>query len=139
MESIVLRQPSSDEVSEVAAQIVNAFSATDAERYFSLFAPEASFIFHTEQDRLDSRAAYEALWSGWVADGWAVVACDSTNHQVTAFPGGAIFSHDVTTTVQTGDGEESYEERETIVFRCEPDGRLLAIHEHLSPTPAQAA
>jgi ketosteroid isomerase-like protein len=26
-------------------------------------------------------------------------------------------------------------ERETIVFRREPDGRWLAVHEHLSPAP----
>lgn len=139
MDNLMLRRPSEREVSQAAARIVEAFSATDTERYFSAFAPEASFVFHTERSRLESRAAYEELWSDWIASGWAVVACDSSNQHVVVFAGGAVFSHDVATTVRTGDGEESYQERETIVFRCEPDGALLAVHEHLSPFPARTA
>lgn len=133
-----LRQPSEQEVLQAAARIVDAFAATDTDRYFAAFAHESTFIFHTEQDQLDSRAAYESLWSGWVADGWSVVACASTNQKVTVFPGGAVFRHDVATTTRAGDGEESYRERETIVFRCDRDGKLSAIHEHLSPAPASA-
>ena len=47
----------------------------------------------------------------------------------------AVFTHQVHTTVNTGQDEESLDERETIVFRREDDGRWLAVHEHLSPTP----
>ncbi|WP_309123673.1 YybH family protein [Arthrobacter sp.] len=139
MNNHALPQPSEREVAEAASRIVEAFAATDTERYFSGFATDASFIFHSEQSRLESRAAYEAMWSEWVASGWTVIACDSSNQQVTVFAGGAVFSHDVATTVRTSDGEESYRERETIVFRCEPDGALLAVHEHLSPSPARTA
>lgn len=138
MDSFELRQPSEREVLKAAARIVDAFAATDTERYFSAFAPEASFIFHTEQHQLHSRAAYEELWSGWVSDGWSVVSCASSNQQVTVFHGGAVFSHEVATTARTRDGDESYRERETIVFRWDGDDRLTAIHEHLSPSPASA-
>ncbi|WP_127792621.1 nuclear transport factor 2 family protein [Agromyces sp. LHK192] len=148
------RTPSVDEVLAAAAEIVAAFAATDGERYFATFDPQASFVFHVEADRLDDRAAYERLWSGWIADGWRVTSCESTNPHVQVFPGGAVFAHDVATSVETSDGADSYRERETIVFRVEPsagpDGpadpgpadpgpaggdRLVAVHEHLSPNP----
>ncbi len=54
------------------------------------------------------------------------------------FPGGAVFSHTVDTTVNTADGRESYRERESIVFRRLGDGELIAIHEHLSTVPDSA-
>lgn len=132
----MLQAPSETEVKEAAARIVAAFAATDTAGYFSGFAPECSFVFHSEPTRLDSRAAYEALWQGWLAGGWRVLSCSSTNQGVTAFPGGAVFSHNVQTTVWTGTAEDSYLERETIVFRVDGNAGLLAVHEHLSPVPA---
>jgi ketosteroid isomerase-like protein len=126
--------PTEQEVLDAAAAIVDAFAATDGERYFAGFAPDASFIFHTEAQRLGTREAYEALWQEWVASGWHVTSCASSEPLVTPMPGGAVFSHTVRTSVVTPDGPESYEERETIVFRSSPAG-LLAIHEHLSPKP----
>jgi len=123
-----------------ASAIVDAFAATDAEAYFACFSPDASFVFHTEPDRLDDRAAYEKLWAGWVAGGWRVVSCASSDQLVQTFPGGAVFSHVVDTTVRTGEETSSYRERETIVFRVDADAdaatpRLSAVHEHLSPLP----
>jgi len=129
------RTPEPDEVLAAAAEIVDAFAATDGERYFARFAPDTSFVFHTEPGRLDDRAAYERLWSEWVDGGWRVLSCDSSNQLVQVFPGGAVFSHDVATAVDTGDGEDRYRERETIVFRVDGDA-LIAVHEHLSPAPA---
>jgi ketosteroid isomerase-like protein len=128
------REPSRDEVLAAADEIVAAFAATDGDRYFAGFAPDSTFLFHTEAARLDDRAAYERLWAEWVASGWRVLTCESTNRLVQPFPGGAVFSHDVATAVDTGDGEDRYRERETIVFRA-ADGGLLAVHEHLSPAP----
>ncbi|MET1153515.1 nuclear transport factor 2 family protein [Arthrobacter sp.] len=127
------RAPSMEQVKDAAASIVSAFAATDTDRYFAGFAPEASFVFHTEQERLEGRAAYESLWAEWLSAGWRVVSCQSSNQHVTVFPGGAVFVHDVATTVALPDGEDSYRERETIVFRHDEDGRLVAVHEHLSP------
>lgn len=128
------RTPHEDEVLSAASAIVDAFKATDGDRYFSGFAPEATFIFHTEPGRLEDRAEYERLWAGWVNSGWKVLDCESSNPSVQAFAGGAVFSHNVATRVDTGEGEDSYRERETIVFRLDDD-RLLAVHEHLSPLP----
>ncbi len=127
--------PTAESVTEAAAAIVAAFAATDMDAYFAAFAEDASFIFHPEDHRLNSRAEYEETWAGWLADGWSVVSCDSSDPLVQSFPGGAVFSHTVDTTVETGDGRESYRERESIVFRHLGDGRLIAIHEHLSTVP----
>jgi ketosteroid isomerase-like protein len=128
------RTPAVAEVEAAASAIVDAFAATDRDRYFATFAPDATFVFHPEPARLDDRAAYERLWDEWVAGGWRVLSCASTEPKVQPFPGGAIFSHTVTTTVETPDGRESYRERETIAFRTDGEG-LLAVHEHLSPAP----
>ena len=134
--------PSVDSVLAAAASIVEAFAATDGERYFGTFAPDATFVFHTEPERLADRAAYERIWAGWVESGWHVVSCVSSDQLVQPFPGGAVFSHTVDTTVDTGEGTESYRERETIVFRVADPAHaasgLIAVHEHLSPLPAPA-
>lgn len=127
--------PTREAVEAAASAIVDAFAATDGERYFSLFAPDTTFVFHTEADRLDNRAEYEALWREWVASGWRVTSCTSSAQKIQTFDGGAVFTHTVDTSVVTADGPESYRERETIVF-AEAGGDLVAIHEHLSPAPA---
>ncbi|GGA61824.1 hypothetical protein GCM10011490_10200 [Pseudoclavibacter endophyticus] len=119
-------------VEAAASAIVEAFAATDTERYFAGFAPDATFIFHPEPHRLEDRAGYEKLWRGWLESGWRVTSCTSTDRRTQVFDGGAVFSHTVATSVQTADGPESYRERESIVFIAEGD-RLLAVHEHLSP------
>lgn len=125
-------EPTADDVVGAAEAIVDAFAANDGDRYFARFAPDATFCFYAEPSRLDDRATYERLWRGWIADGWRVKTCTSSNQLVQTFPGGAVFTHDVATTVATADGEDSTRERETIVFRFDGD-RLVAIHEHLSP------
>ncbi|WP_019178900.1 YybH family protein [Microbacterium yannicii] len=119
-------------VEAAASAIVDAFAATDAERYFAAFAPDATFVFHPEPHRLDDRAEYEHLWAEWVASGWRVTSCASSDSHVQVFDGGAVFTHTVDTSVQTADGPESYRERESIVFAADGD-RLVAVHEHLSP------
>lgn len=133
-------EPNREAVLAAASEIVDAFAATDGDRYFAAFAPDATFLFHTEPERLADRAAYERLWAGWVDGGWRVVSCTSSDPLVQSFPGGAVFTHSVATTVDTGEGTESYRERESIVFRVEgatdaASSRLVAVHEHLSPMP----
>jgi ketosteroid isomerase-like protein len=130
------RTPSVEEVEAAASAIVDAFAATDGARYFATFAPDATFVFHTEASRLDDRGAYERLWDEWVASGWRVVSCASSDRRVQPFPGGAVFTHSVETAVETPDGPDSYRERETIVFRTDSNRGLVAVHEHLSPMPA---
>lgn len=128
------RTPAEAEVLAAADAIVAAFAATDTDAYFAGFAPDASFVFHPEAARLDSRAAYEELWTGWLASGWRVTSCASRDRLVQAFPGGAVFSHTVETSIDSVDGPDAYVERESIVFRVDGDG-LVAVHEHLSTVP----
>ncbi|GAB3621231.1 nuclear transport factor 2 family protein [Glutamicibacter endophyticus] len=132
----MLAQPTENQVLAAAAAIVQAFAATDTERYFAKFSEDASFIFHPEPQRLNSRAEYEELWASWLREGWRVVSCESSDPLVQSWPGGAAFSHTVATTVHVeGEGEESYVERESIIFK-DVDGELIAVHEHLSTITA---
>ncbi|QZY51228.1 YybH family protein [Leucobacter tenebrionis] len=131
-----MRTPTEAEVLAAADAIIEAFAATDTDAYFAGFAPDASFVFHPEPARLNSRAEYEALWAGWLASGWRVTACSSSERLVQTFPGGAVFSHTVATSIDSADGPDSYVERESIIFRSVEDG-LEAIHEHLSTVPTE--
>lgn len=125
-----------DKVLEAAASLVEAFGRHDTEGYFDSFAPEATFVFYTHDTPLRSRNAYRRLWESWEADGFRVLSCSSTDQHVQQLAENvAVFTHRVHTTVRAGEDEESLDERETIVFRREDDGRWLAVHEHLSPTP----
>ncbi|TNM42844.1 DUF4440 domain-containing protein [Nocardioides albidus] len=123
-------------VLDAADRLVAAFAATDTTAYFACFRPDATFCFHAEPARLDDRAAYQALWADWLAVGWKVIDCASSDRNVQLLGESAIFTHTVRTTLRpaTGAAEETYTERETIVFTDGPDG-LLAVHEHLSTTP----
>ncbi|MGK0716281.1 YybH family protein [Leucobacter sp. W1153] len=131
------RSPSEAETLQAAANIVEAFSRNDTAGYFAGFAHNASFVFHPEPRRLNSRSEYEELWESWTSAGWRVVECLSSDQLAQVFPGGAVFSHTVQTTTETDGNRESYTERETIVFRVAGD-QLLAIHEHLSLPSAPA-
>lgn len=134
-----MHTPTDEQVLAAADAIVDAFRATDTEAYFAGFAPDASFIFHPEPARLNSRAEYEAQWADWLAGDWRVTACTSSDRLVQAFPGGAVFSHTVATSVETAGAPDAYVERESIIFRAEEDGSLIAIHEHLSTVPDATA
>jgi len=124
---------------EAAAALVAAYGSHDVERYFSRFAPEATFVFHTTPHMLGSRAAYEKEWQSWEADGFHVLGCRSLEGHVHMLTDDiAIFAHRVRTRVRDNAGEHDLAERETIVFRHEPDGRWVGVHEHLSPDPAGA-
>jgi ketosteroid isomerase-like protein len=129
-----LRTPTESEVLAAADAIIAAFSATDTAAYFDGFAADASYIFHPEPARLDSRAEYERLWASWLRNGWRVTSCTSEERLIQSFAGGAVFSHTVATSITSADGDDSYRERESIVFRAD-EGGLTAIHEHLSPLP----
>lgn len=124
-----------DEVTAAAARIVDAFARTDTDAYFSEFHPTATFVFHPEASRLDDRAAYEALWASWLADGWRVVSCASSEALVQLLGDTAIFTHTVVTTAGVPGDDATTRERETIVFQRQTDGGVLAVHEHLSTAP----
>lgn len=142
--------PVEREVLASAAALVAAFGAHDTAAYFDSFAADATFVFYTHPEPLRSRAAYEELWATWEADGFRVVSCESSDRHVQVLGEDlAVFTHRVHTVVRTPgvDGAENgaadaaadaaaepLDERETIVFRREPDGRWVAVHEHLSPS-----
>lgn len=119
------------QVRQAAADLVAAFASNDTARYFACFSEDATFLFHTLPQPLLSRHAYEQLWAQWQADGFAVLACESGNAQVSLQGDVAIFMHDVATHIRIAGEEHHLSERETIVFRRHGE-RWLASHEHLS-------
>ncbi|WP_312180494.1 nuclear transport factor 2 family protein [Arthrobacter sp.] len=123
------------EVEAASQRLVTAFSSTDTEAYFGAFSEDATFVFHTEPERLDSRSEYRALWEDWIAEGWSVQSCTSTNARIQLAGPSAIFTHDVHTVAGTPGATAATQERETIVFARTADGSVLAVHEHLSPAP----
>ncbi|WP_458315912.1 nuclear transport factor 2 family protein [Mycolicibacterium brisbanense] len=133
-------RPRHDEEAAVLAAadaLIAAFGHHDVERYFAAFRPDASFVFHTHPERLDSVADYRDLWRSWERDfGFRVIDCQSSNRRVDVYGECAVFTHDVVTTVENTDGprapiQTTTSERETIVF-ARSGGGWLAVHEHLS-------
>lgn len=125
-----------DEVLAAARRLVEAFGSHRRADYFAAFAPDATFVFYTTPVVLGSRAAYEAEFDSWEADGFRVLSCESSDQRVQLAGDCAVFTHRVATRATLGGETTVTDERETIVFRREPDGSWLAIHEHLSATPA---
>lgn len=123
-----------EEVLAAAAAIVGDFGHHRTAEYFAGFAPDATFMFYTHTARLDSRAAYEALWASWeVDDGFRVHGCRSSDQHVQLMGDtAAVFTHYVESDVEFGGEVSTVRERETIVFEYR-NGSWLAVHEHLSP------
>ncbi len=126
-----------DEVRRTAEALVAAFGRGDLEAYFACFADDATFLFHTTDRLITSTDDYRGEWGRWVAeDGFRVLDCHTTDTVVQGLGDTAVLTHRVRTTVATNAGESVLQERETIVFARQADGRWLAVHEHLSPAPA---
>ena len=116
-----------------ADHLVEAFARHDRAAYFSAFAPDASFIFHTLDRPLTSRAEYEAEWSlREDRDGFLVRACRSSERHVQVMDNVAVFTHRVETELEFNGEPTTADERETIVFERIASGEWLAVHEHLS-------
>jgi len=122
-------------VLQAAAHLVSRFAAHDFDGYFSCFDEKTVFIFHTSPNVLVSKSEYQKEWRSWEKEwGFKVKACISSKQRVQLIDSVAIFSHDVATTLNTNDGEKSFQERETIVFH-QVSGKWIAVHEHLSSMP----
>lgn len=127
------------EVARAAGNLVKAFSDFDRSAYFASFHEDADFIFYNSEDTFASRKDYESAWSTWVETGWRVRRCESLNPRVRVLDDRhAVFTHEVSTTLDTQEGEVVLHERETIVF-ARYDTEWLAVHEHLSSIPASHA
>jgi hypothetical protein len=122
------------EVLAAAAKIVDDFGHHRTADYFAGFANDATFMFYTHTERLDSRAAYEQLWQKWESeDGFKVHACRSSNQMVQLLgEDAAVFTHLVSSDIEFAGEVSTVEERETIVF-AKHGSHWLAVHEHLSP------
>ena len=112
-------------------RIIDDFAHHRRDAYFAGFAPDATFLFHSVDHRLESRQAYETLWADWESEGFRVLSCSSTNRRIQLFGSIAVFSHDVETEAKLAGVAETSRERETIVLGL-IDGVWLGIHEHLS-------
>jgi hypothetical protein len=122
-----------NQVLDAAAKIVADFGSHSRSAYFANFAESATFIFHTHNLRLDSRAEYEKLWDLWEKeDGFRVHGCKSANQLVQLFGVAfAVFSHEVESSVEFAGETSTVFEKETIVFEKQSSG-WIAVHEHLS-------
>jgi len=122
------------EVREAVEAIVRAFSDGRVDDYFSFFHPDCSFVFYTNERRLNSPVEYRSLWERWVAeDGFEVRSCLTRDKRVQLWGDSAVVTHEVETHVSTHSSEDVLFEHETIVLVRAADGRWLAVHEHLSP------
>ena len=124
------------EVRQAVDALVAAFSEGRLEDYFASFAPDTTFLFHTTPERMMSVEDYRRVWDQWVADaGFRVLSCRTYDTNVQLFGDVAVVTHSVETHISTNDGEDTLNERETIVLQRHSDGRWLGVHEHLSPMP----
>lgn len=114
-----------------ADQIIEDFGHHRRDAYFAGFAADATFVFHNVDHRLESRAAYEALWADWENEGFRVLRCRSTDRRLQVFDTVAVFSHSVETESEVGGVSAITHERETIVLELRA-GVWLGVHEHLS-------
>jgi hypothetical protein len=70
--------------------------------YFACFADDATFVFYTTPQRLESVDAYRQLWDRWVRDdGFRVTGCVSSAVRVQVLGDAAVMVHDVVTDVET--------------------------------------
>ena len=128
---------SEDEAVACLDRLVDAFAGTDTESYFAALDPRATFVFAGEPEPLVGRDAYRQVWDGWVASGWRVTGCESTERRVTLAGPVAVLTHRVLTSTTGPDGEQRLDERESVVVARGEDGVVRVLHEHLSPTTAE--
>ena len=127
-----------DEILAAAAKIVDDFGNHRTTDYFSGFADDATFIFYTHTQRLNSRGEYQHLWASWEKDdGFRVHGCRSRDQRVQILgESAAVFTHYVESDIEFGGEVSTITERETIVFERRIDA-WVAVHEHLSPENAE--
>jgi ketosteroid isomerase-like protein len=130
-DTVVAGTPGAEALAAADA-LISDFGNHRRDAYFSRFAPESTFLFHSTPARLESRAAYEQLWDEWERQNhFRVISCVSTERRIQVFGEVAVFSHDVASTVSFDGTVETLAERESIVLENR-GGEWLAVHEHLS-------
>jgi uncharacterized protein (TIGR02246 family) len=120
---------------EVYERLVTAFGEGRLDEYFACFADEATLVFHSAP-WLGSLEQYRTAWDRWVnEDDFAILAVKTDVTSVQRFGDAVVLTHSIQTRQSTTAGVEALDERETIVFARQPDGRWLVVHQHLSPRP----
>lgn len=109
--------------------LVAVFAANDEDAYFGSFATNARFVLPETPGVALGVEEYRAMWRGWIADGWRVASCASTERDVVMVGDTAIVTHRVATTL--GDGTVLVE-RETVVIDLASTPKPVVVHEHLS-------
>jgi ketosteroid isomerase-like protein len=83
---------------------------------------------------IPNRYEYQKIWREWEENlEFKVMGCVSKNQNWQYFQNTAIFTHQVETQLKTIDGQQTINEKESIVFQLQDNGEWLCIHEHLSP------
>ena len=96
------------QVRAAAERLVAAFGSGRLDDYFACFADDATFVFYTTPQRLESVDAYRQLWDRWVReDGFRVTGCVSSAVRVQVLGDAAVMVHDVVTDVETRVGAET--------------------------------
>lgn len=117
--------------------IIDDYAHHRRDAYFSRFAPDATFVFHTSDARLESRSEYETMWHSWEDEhAFQVISCRSSERRMQMSGDVGVFSHRVDTVLTMDGAEEHPAERETIIVALR-DGVWIGIHEHLSGIDAQ--
>lgn len=119
------------DITSAAEAIVDAFERNDEIDYFSRFSPTCTFIFAPDNRVHVDRASWQAAWVQLQESGWRVLACRTLESGVRVLGNGGVFWHVLETTALVDGEQQTYRERETIVFESTQEG-LLAVHEHLS-------
>lgn len=122
-----------DDVRAAARALVADYGAGRVDEYFARLAPDATFVFYTAPERLESRDAYRRLWDQWIEeDGFRVLDCEVSNQLVQVLSDDVgLVTHEVATAVHTNEGVQALHELETIVFARHDEGWLV-VYEHLS-------
>lgn len=115
-----------------ADRVIEAFGRFDRDAYFVNFDSDATVAFYYSPTTMGVEE-YQRLWEDWVNEGFKVLNCESFNRRVQMITNEVgLFVHDVRTEVHQDGENKVLEERESIVFRKNPSGNWVVVHEHLS-------
>jgi uncharacterized protein (TIGR02246 family) len=123
------------EILEAYERLVAAFREGRLDDKFACFADDATIVDGARW--FGSLDEYRTEWERWAADddGSAVPSVETRVMNLRMLGDAAILVHAIESRERTDAGEETANERETIVFAKQPDGRWLIVHQHLSPLP----
>jgi ketosteroid isomerase-like protein len=124
------------EVREAYEGLVAAFREGRWAEKFTYFAEEATVVDGGRW--FGSLDEYRTAWNRWASQHDTLpvpLSVDTRVMKIQMLGDVAVLTHSIESREQTGTGEETAHEVETIVFGKQPDGRWLIVHQHISPQP----